>query len=97
MNVFSHVEVRIVAALEQLKTEGKLPADLDLTGVEVSAPRDASHGDIATNAALVLTKRAQMKPRDIATLIQGKLAGHKDIAKIDIAGPGFLMSRWTPV
>ena len=90
MNVFTHVEGRVIAALEALKSEGKLPADLSLTGVEVDAPRDKTHGDLATNAALVLTKRAGMKPRDIATLLQAKLAAEPGIAKIDIAGPGFL-------
>jgi arginyl-tRNA synthetase len=96
MNVFTHVEGRILAALAQLKTEGALPADLSLEGVEVSAPRDASHGDIATNAALVLTKRAGMKPRDLAMLLQNKLASQPDIAKVDIAGPGFLNLTFTP-
>ena len=96
MNVFTHVEGRVIAALEALKSEGKLPADLSLTGVEVDAPRDKTHGDLATNAALVLTKRAGMKPRDIATLLQAKLAAEPGIAKIDIAGPGFLNLTFAP-
>ena len=58
MNVFTHVEGRIVAALEALKAEGKLPADLALTGVKVDQPADKTHGDLATNAALALAKRA---------------------------------------
>ncbi len=96
MNVFTHVEGRVLAALEQLKTQGALPADLALDGVEISAPRDASHGDLATNAALVLTKRAGMKPRDLATLLQGQLASQADIAKVEIAGPGFLNLTFAP-
>ena len=96
MNVFKHVEGRVVAALEALKSEGKLPPDLSLTGVEVDSPRDKSHGDLATNAALVLTKRAGMKPRDIATLLQEKLSNEPGIAKIDIAGPGFLNLTFAP-
>ena len=96
MNVFAHVEGCIIAALEQLKTEGRLPAGLALDGVKAGAPADPSHGDIATNAAMVLTKRAGMKPRDIAALLQGKLASGKDIAKIDIAGPGFLNLTFAP-
>ena len=96
MNVFTHVEGRIIAALEQLKTDGKLPADLALTGIKVDAPADASHGDLATNAALVLTKRAGMKPRDIAELLRGALAAEPVIAKIDIAGPGFLNLTFKP-
>ncbi|MEQ1698326.1 MAG: arginine--tRNA ligase [Hyphomicrobiaceae bacterium] len=96
MNVFKHVEGRVIAALEALKSEGKLPADLSLAGVEVDSPRDKSHGDLATNAALVLTKRAGMKPRDIATLLQEKLSSEPGIAKIDIAGPGFLNLTFAP-
>ena len=96
MNVIKHVEARVIAALEALKSEGKLPADLSLTGVEVDSPRDKSHGDLATNAALVLTKRAGMKPRDIATLLQEKLSHEPGIAKIDIAGPGFLNLTFAP-
>lgn len=96
MNVFTYVEERVIAALEQLIADGKLPADLSLAGVEVDAPRDASHGDFATNAALVLTKRAGLKPRDIATLLSEKLSGDPAIAKIDIAGPGFINLTYAP-
>jgi arginyl-tRNA synthetase len=96
MNVFTHVEGRILAALEALKAQGKLPADLSTTGVEVDSPRDPAHGDLATNAALVLTKRAGMKPRDIATLLQSELQGDSDIERVDIAGPGFLNITFTP-
>lgn len=90
MDVFAHVENRVVAALQALKEEGALPADLDVTRVEVETPRDPTHGDLATNAALVLAKAARMKPRDIAELLKGKLAAEDDIASIEIAGPGFL-------
>jgi len=90
MNVFSEVEARVRAALEALKSEGALPADLPLPNFEAEPPRDASHGDIAVNAALVLAKAAKMKPRDIAEALKAKLEAHSDIAKIDVAGPGFL-------
>ena len=96
MNVFTHVEGRIVAALEALKAEGKLPADLALTGVKVDAPADNSHGDLATNAALALSKRAGMKPRDLAEMLKGKLSSDAGIAKIDVAGPGFLNLTFAP-
>jgi arginyl-tRNA synthetase len=56
MNVFTRVEERVVAALEALKGEGALPADLTIPAVEVEAPRDPTHGDLSTNAALVLAK-----------------------------------------
>jgi len=90
MNVFAEVETRVRAALEALKSEGALPADLPLPNFEAEPPRDASHGDIAVNAALVLAKAAKMKPRDIAEALKAKLEAHSDIAKIDVAGPGFL-------
>jgi arginyl-tRNA synthetase len=96
MNVFAHVENLILAALEALKAEGTLPVDLATTGVEVDTPRDAAHGDLATNAALVLAKPARMKPRDIANLLQPKLAAVPDIAKVDIAGPGFINLTLAP-
>jgi arginyl-tRNA synthetase len=96
MNVFTHVEARVVSALEQLKIEGRLPTDLMLTGVKVDAPADPSHGDLATNAAMVLTKRAGMKPRDIAELLRAKLASEPGLAKVEIAGPGFLNLTFEP-
>jgi arginyl-tRNA synthetase len=96
MNVFSHVEGRVLAALEALKAAGKLPADLSTAGVEVDTPRDAAHGDLATNAALVLTKRTGMKPRDIAALLQAELQNEPDFARVEIAGPGFLNMTFKP-
>jgi len=90
MNIFSEVEARVSTALEALKSEGTLPADLSLPAFDAEPPRDASHGDIAVNAALVLAKAAKMKPRDIAEALKGKLEAHSDIAKIEVAGPGFL-------
>ncbi|MCH9808911.1 MAG: arginine--tRNA ligase [Alphaproteobacteria bacterium] len=96
MNVFAHVEGLIIAALEALKADGALPADLDLTGVEADTPRDKAHGDIATNAALVLAKRAKMKPRDIAEKLKERLDSDADIIQADIAGPGFLNLTFRP-
>lgn len=90
MNTFRLVEDKVVDALEALKSDGTLPADLDISGVEVQEPRDPSHGDCAINAALVLAKRAGMKPRDIAQAVADRLGADADLAKIDIAGPGFL-------
>ncbi|AGK57539.1 arginyl-tRNA ligase [Hyphomicrobium denitrificans 1NES1] len=90
MNVFTEVEARVRTALEALKAEGTLPADLALPAFEAEPPRDASHGDIAVNAALVLAKAAKMKPRDIAETLKAKLEAHADIQKIEVAGPGFL-------
>jgi len=66
---------------------------LDLKNITAEAPRDASHGDIATNAAMVLVKEAKMKPRDIAQLIATGLEKHENVEQVDIAGPGFINIR----
>lgn len=96
MNVFALVEGRVVAALEELKQDSVLPADLVVPAVEVETPRDSSHGDLSTNAALVLAKPARMKPRDIAERLKEKLSVDADIANIEVAGPGFLNLTFTP-
>lgn len=96
MNVFAHVEARIAAALQALKNEGALPEDLPIAGVEAETPRDTAHGDIATNAALVLAKPAKMKPRDIAEKLKAKLAAEPGVAGVEIAGPGFLNITFEP-
>ena len=93
MNVFKHVEAKIEDALQQLERDGILPGDLDIAGVEVQEPRDPAHGDVASNAAMVLAKRARMKPRDIAAALAGVLADDTDFASSDVAGPGFLNIR----
>ena len=96
MNVFAHVEERVAVALAALKSEGALPADLPISNVEVETPRDPTHGDLSSNAALVLAKAARMKPRDIAERLKGKLEGDPDIASVAIAGPGFLNLTMKP-
>ncbi len=90
MDVFAQIENRVAAALEALKAEGALPADVPTSGIEVETPRDATHGDLATNAAMVLAKPARMKPRDIADKLQAKLAGVDGVEAVSVAGPGFL-------
>ena len=67
----------------------RLPADLDHAGISCETPRDPSHGDLATNAAMVLAKRAGMKPRDLAEAISTGLSA-VGVAAVDIAGPGFI-------
>ncbi len=90
MSVFAHVAQRVVLALEDMKRDGVLPADLDLRNVDLEPTRDSSHGDLASNAAMVLAKPAKMKPRDIAEALKAKLAIEPGFAKVEIAGPGFL-------
>jgi arginyl-tRNA synthetase len=90
MNVYALVHSRILDALKALQADGALPAGLDFANVEVAPPRDAAHGDLASNAAMVLAKSARMKPRDIAQLLADKLKADPDIEKVEVAGPGFV-------
>ena len=90
MNVFDDIAHRILRALEDLKRAGALPPELDVTGVEVETPRELSHGDFASNAAMALAKKAGKKPRDIADGLKARLDEDKDFAKVEVAGPGFL-------
>jgi arginyl-tRNA synthetase len=96
MNAYAEVGARVSAALEALKNEGVLPSDIAVPSVEVEAPRDPAHGDLACNAAMVLAKPARMKPRDIAVALEAKLKADPDIAGVEVAGPGFLNLRMTP-
>ncbi|GGE45321.1 arginine--tRNA ligase [Agaricicola taiwanensis] len=96
MNIFSIFEERIKAAAQNLVTEGVLPQGADIEKIVVEPPRDASHGDIATNAALILAKTAGMKPRELAEALARKLEDDADLAKVDIAGPGFINLTLTP-
>lgn len=93
MNVFSDFSDVVKAEIKALQDAGSLPADLDVSRIAVDPPRDASHGDLASNAAMVLAKPAGMKPRDIAQLLADRLESHPQIAAIEIAGPGFLNLR----
>jgi len=90
MNIFSHFEARLASAASALKDEGVLPAAIDISGVSVEPPREAAHGDLATNAALVLAKPAGLKPRDLAEAFKAKLESGEGVASVEIAGPGFI-------
>src|SRR5262245_19627729 len=96
MDAFADVEGRIRAALEVLKRDGVLPADLDVAGTEVETPRDPAHGDLASNVAMALAKGAKMKPRDIADALKAKLNADPAIASVEVAGQGFLNIRMRP-
>jgi arginyl-tRNA synthetase len=93
MNLYAHFSDRIAAALDQLKAEGLLPADTDISVVTVEPPREAAHGDLATNAAMVLAKKAGMAPRELAEKLAALLAKDDDIEDVQIAGPGFINIR----
>jgi arginyl-tRNA synthetase len=93
MNLYSHFRGEIVAALENLSRAGKLPAGLDLSKVTAEPPRESAHGDVSTNAGLVLAKAAGRKPRDIAELLLGEIKTHAEVEGAEIAGPGFINLR----
>ena len=90
MNIYHYFETEISSILNGLVAAGTLPADLDHAGISCETPRDPSHGDLATNAAMVLAKRAGMKPRDLAEAISTGLSAVEGVAAVDIAGPGFI-------
>ncbi|MBW0002196.1 MAG: arginine--tRNA ligase [Hyphomicrobiales bacterium] len=89
MNIFNDFELRITAALAAMTAEGELPQGLDLSRVVCEPPRDRSHGDISTNAAMVLAKEAKMAPRALAEKIAPRLQS-RGVAKVELAGPGFI-------
>ena len=93
MNLFDDIRSAVLTSLEAMQTQGVLPADLDFANVAVEPPRDAAHGDMATNAAMVLAKPAKMKPRDIADALATHLTSDPRIEAVDVAGPGFLNMR----
>lgn len=96
MNLFSDIRDLVIASLTDLASAGVLPQGLDLSAVAVEPPRDAAHGDMATNAAMVLAKPAAMQPRAIAEALAARLMEDPRIAGADVAGPGFLNLRLDP-
>jgi arginyl-tRNA synthetase len=93
MNLFTEIRATVLQALATLEAAGTLPAGLDLSNVTVEPPRDAAHGDMATNAAMVLAKPAGLKPRDIADALASELTKDARIDSAEVAGPGFLNLR----
>ena len=96
MNLFADIRVQVIDALDAMVKAGQLPDGLSFDNVAVEPPRDASHGDMATNAAMVLAKPAKMKPRDIADILAPALLNDARITAADVAGPGFLNLRLAP-
>src|SRR5215831_1469097 len=90
LHLFANALARVHAICAKLAAEGNWPAGIDLSRVVVEPPRDATHGDMATNAAMVLAKDAKAKPRELADKIAEKLRRDDLIAAVDVAGPGFI-------
>jgi arginyl-tRNA synthetase len=83
-----HIEQLIQAALEQLRSDGKLAAATPV--IQIDATKDKQHGDFASNIALLLAKPMQSKPRDVAAMIMAALPASANVSKVEIAGPGFI-------
>ena len=99
MNIFAEFQARIGAVLQGVVDSGRLPAGLDLRRFTVEPPRDVSHGDLATNAAMVYAKDAKphfANPRQLAAEICFALANDPDVAQAEAAGPGFINIRLAP-
>ncbi len=94
LNVFNEFRDKVIAVIEDLSKRGVLPPGLDAAAVTVEPPRDAEHGDLATNAALVLARQAKRKPRDIAEAIAARLAEDDAVTEAGVAGPGFINLRF---
>jgi len=89
-DVYAHLKTRIVGALTALQNEGALPASLGFEEIELSPPRGAERGDVASNAALVLARPAGLPQRELAARLAAQLARDPDVARVEVAGPGFL-------
>lgn len=90
MNIFDHYLDVVYQALQTLQEQGVLPSDASFKAVTLEPPRDKAHGDLSTNAAMVLAKLANMKPRDLADKISARLSDQKSVERVEIAGPGFI-------
>ncbi len=100
MNIFADFQQRIAALLEDIVASGGLPKDLDLGRFTVEPPREAAHGDLSTNAAMVYAKEAKAagsNPRALATEIAAGLAEQADVDQAEVAGPGFINIRLKPL
>ena len=95
MTLYARFAADLNAALDALEGEGALVRGLDRRAITVEPPRDTSHGDLSTNAAMVLAKGAGTNPRALAALLVPKLEAIADVAEVSVAGPGFINLRLT--
>lgn len=102
MNIFNRYQEEIHRILTAMVAAGELPAGLDFSRVKVEPPREAAHGDMATNAAMVLAKAAGKNPRQLGEALAAKLKAMAGVADASVAGPGFINfklkdSEWTDI
>ena len=90
MNLFTHVREILIEVLKELTAQSVLPIDTDFSNITVEPPKDSRHGDMSTNAAMVLSKSVEVKPRELAQIISEALSPKEIISSVDIAGPGFI-------
>src|SRR6266849_3133297 len=90
MNVFTLFTAHVRSAIEALAAAGTFPCPPELERIVVEPPRDAVHGDLATNAAMALAKDAGLKPRDLAERLAAELGKRPEVTKAEVAGPGFI-------
>ena len=95
MTLYPRFAAHVDAALDALVAAGELDAALDRRNVTVEPPRDVTHGDLATNAAMVLAKAAKTNPRALAEKIAAELNKLDEVVAVEIAGPGFINLRLT--
>ena len=93
MNIFADFNERVIKAVQGLDLKDKEGAPLELSRITVEPPRDPSHGDLATNAAMVLAKNAGQNPRALAETLAAALRADADVSDVDVAGPGFVNMR----
>jgi arginyl-tRNA synthetase len=96
LSLYAQYAALLDGVLDDLVAEGALPADLDRRNVTVEPPRDPAHGDLATNAAMVLAKAAKTNPRALAEAIKPKLEAMPPVTAVEVAGPGFINLRLNP-
>ena len=96
MSLYAQYSALLGGVLDELQSEGALPPDVERKSVAVEPPRDPAHGDLATNAAMVLAKQARTNPRTLAELIAPKLEAVPAVTSVEIAGPGFINLRLSP-
>ncbi|ADZ70771.1 arginine--tRNA ligase [Polymorphum gilvum] len=96
MNIFVEFTARVQAAVAGLEAVAAAGPDLDLSRITVESPRDPAHGDLATNAAMILAKPLGMKPRDLAEQIAAALGRDDEVAEVSVAGPGFINLKVAP-
>ncbi len=93
MNLYRHFQARVHEAVLALAADGRLPPAPDTSRIAVEPPRDLGHGDVTTNAALVLAGPAGVRPRDLAASLIERLLGDEAVTDAEVAGPGFINLR----